>query len=335
MDDGWRPVALQVGAWLTRARRVEQNQVLLAGVERAEEWLSKAEAAMRDERFAPIATQAQAIWKTLRQESNVDLASVKLEGKATRRHVTLNVTVDGADSIAVSVMSQGELNALALSLFLPRMTLGESPFRFVVVDDPVQAMDPQKVDGLAQALEAVAKSRQVIVFTHDMRLFDAVKRLQIPAKILEVSRRPGSVVDVSTMLDPIDRYLEDAFAVACEEDAVGPTVAQRIVATFCRGALDAACMGSYSRRRLGRGDSHESVAARLAEARGAELYALAVLDDAGRGGEVMKTLKTRFGPSGLAVYQGCKEGAHGAFKGTLKDLIDGTRVLARGIERTA
>jgi hypothetical protein len=51
----------------------------------------------------------------------------------------------------MSVMSQGELNALALSLFLPRMMLAQSPFRFLVIDDPVQAMDANKVDGLDRA----------------------------------------------------------------------------------------------------------------------------------------------------------------------------------------
>jgi predicted ATPase len=57
-----------------------------------------------------------------------------------------------------------------LSLFIPRATLPESPFRFIVIDDPVQSMDPARVDGLARVLEAAARDRQVIVFTHDDRL---------------------------------------------------------------------------------------------------------------------------------------------------------------------
>ena len=49
-------------------------------------------------------------------------------------------------------MSQGELHALALALFLPRATAADSPFRFVVLDDPIQAMDPAKIDGFVQVL---------------------------------------------------------------------------------------------------------------------------------------------------------------------------------------
>ena len=90
--------------------------------------------------------------------------------RATRRKVALKVTVDGKDAEALGVMSQGELHSLALSLFLPRATLPDSPFRFICVDDPVQSMDPARVEGLARVLADTAKTRQVVVFTHDDRL---------------------------------------------------------------------------------------------------------------------------------------------------------------------
>src|SRR5690606_32006905 len=107
---------------------------------------------IRNERFAPIADQAMAMWTHLRQNSNVELGKIELEGTKGRRRVNLEVTVDGVAGAALGVMSQGELHSLALSLFLPRATLAESPFRFVVIDDPVQSMDPARVDGLARAL---------------------------------------------------------------------------------------------------------------------------------------------------------------------------------------
>ena len=93
-------------------------------------------------------------------------------------------------------------NCTRLSLFLPRATLPESPFRFVVIDDPVQSMDPARVDGLARALEETARTRQVIVFTHDERLPEAVRRLGIESRMFMVTRRPGSVVEVRKSLDP-------------------------------------------------------------------------------------------------------------------------------------
>jgi ABC-type Mn2+/Zn2+ transport system ATPase subunit len=77
---------------------------------------------------------------------------------------------------------------MALSLFLPRAQLAESPFGFVVIDDPVQSMDQARVAGLAQVLQNAAEKLQVVVFTHDHRLVEAVRRLQLPATILEVQR---------------------------------------------------------------------------------------------------------------------------------------------------
>jgi wobble nucleotide-excising tRNase len=88
----------------------------------------------------------------------------QLTGDGTRRR---DVAVDGVAGVALGVMSQGELHSLALSLFVPRATLPESPFRFIVIDDPVQSMDTARVDGLARVLEGASADRQVVVFTHD------------------------------------------------------------------------------------------------------------------------------------------------------------------------
>ena len=141
---------------------------------------------------------------------NVDLGPIKLEGSATRRRVTLDVTVDGVEGAALGVMSQGVFHALALSLFLPRAMLPDSPFRFLVIDDPVQAMDPSKVDGLVLVLQDVASTHQVVVFTHDDPLPEAVRRSGFPATIWQTVRREGSVVELQKAADPVTRYLDDA-----------------------------------------------------------------------------------------------------------------------------
>ncbi len=93
-------------------------------------------------RFQPIKEKVKGIWELLRTRSSVELEDVTFEGKATSRKVSLDVTVDGTEGAALGVMSQGELHSLALALFLPRATLEASPFRFLVIDDPVQSMDP-------------------------------------------------------------------------------------------------------------------------------------------------------------------------------------------------
>lgn len=90
-----------------------------------------------------------ALWELLRSRT-CDSANVALAGSSTHRRFTLDVTVDDREANALGVMSQGELHAVALVIFLPRATLQASPFRFVIIDDPVQSMDPSRIDGLAQ-----------------------------------------------------------------------------------------------------------------------------------------------------------------------------------------
>ena len=107
-------------------------------------------------RMAPTVTQAGELWGRMRHESNVDIGNISLAGAATRRHVVVDGCVDGVSTGALSVMSQGELHALALAMFIPRATNPESPFRFLVLDDPIQAMDPAKIAALQQDTERVS-----------------------------------------------------------------------------------------------------------------------------------------------------------------------------------
>jgi ABC-type hemin transport system ATPase subunit len=196
LDEVWRPMAVRLATWHHHATQVAGEAALLRDLRGAVDWLKDAGAALRDERMAPFAARSQAVWEQLRQQGTIGLDAVRLTGTGSLRKVVLDVTVDGTAGAALSVLSQGELHALALSLFLPRATVAESPFRFLVIDDPVQAMDSATVAGLARVLAETAVTRQVVVFTHDDRLVDVVQRLGLPATVLEVCRSDRSRVDV-------------------------------------------------------------------------------------------------------------------------------------------
>ena len=230
----------------------------------SEGWLKDTVLQVRAERFRPIADQARDLWEQLRQESSVQLDDVMLAGSATQRRLELSVSVDGSDSSALGVMSQGELHALALSLFLPRATLPESPFRFLVIDDPVQSMDPARVDGLAKVLELVARNRQVIVFTHDDRLPESVRRLGIDARVLGVTRRTHSQIEIREQLKPVARNIDDARALANSRGVPDELVA-RVVPGLCRTAVETACVEVIRRRWLLSGVPHAEVEQRLAD----------------------------------------------------------------------
>lgn len=303
--DTWGPIAEALTAWLVVARKAEPRRGRVSELKKAEGWMKGVEETLRDQRFAPIQKRAVELWEMMRQSSSVSLDTLALAGSATRRRVELEVSVDDQKCVALSVMSQGELNALALSLFLPRMEQPGSPFRFVVVDDPVQAMDLDKVDGLARVLASVAKTRQVVVFTHDARLPEAVERLRLPARVVGVHRRARSEVEAREDTQTSSRHFDDAFAVMKNEREVGRNVAAELVPAFCRDGIEAACRRRVQRERIGRGELHEEVARALGEVTGTQqLMALALFDDGAKGSEVYARVRKGGGQGGAGVAQG-------------------------------
>lgn len=328
----WAPLARELSTWHDQAHRVQEEAATLDHLRAAEAWLKSAAAHLRDERIKPFAAQSQQVWQRLRQQSNVDLGTVRLAGSATRRHVSLDVTVDDVPGAALAVMSQGELHALGLSLFLPRATVADSPFRFVMIDDPVQAMDPAKVDGLARVLADVAQERQVVVFTHDERLAESVRRMRIDATIYEVHRRENSTVEVRVSSDPVTRYLDDARALAASAE-MPEELRNELVATCCRTALEAASHRKVRAAWLAQGDDHAEVEARLANAQKThQKVALAVFSEPGRESELLARLN-REGRWAADTLQACKQGAHRAIKGDLRELINNTERLTKWLVR--
>ena len=327
-SEAWQPMATALAAWTELARASQHAADDLAKVKQALTWLKADGEDIRNARLEPFAQLSAQIWDVLRQESNVELGPIRLEGSATRRRLSLDATVDGVPCAALGVMSQGELHALGLALFLPRATSPDSPFRFLLIDDPVQSMDPAKVDGLARVLSQIAQSRQVIVFTHDDRLAEAVRRLQIPATIWEVARRENSAVELKKNDDPVMCYLDDARALARTREL--PEEARAVVvAGFCRSALEAACHETIRNRRIGAGARHSEIEQALTHAQTLhQVAALALFDDDSRGNQVLSNLRTRYGPTAVTAFNAAKAGPHAAYKGNLAGFVEDTARLA-------
>ncbi|HET6551564.1 MAG TPA: hypothetical protein VFG79_24060, partial [Solirubrobacter sp.] len=293
------------------AREVAARAGTLKALKEAEAWVKGEAASLRAERFAPISERAIANWRELRQGSSVDLHEITLKKVGRGGRADFDVRADGEGANALGVMSQGELLALSVSVFLPRAALDESPFRFAVIDDPVQAMDPAKVDGLARVLDRAARTRQIVVFTHDDRLPEAIRRLRLDATMLHVDRRARSTVDVRVSRSPVQRYLDGARGYA-KQDRLPPEVQARVVPMFCRSAVEAAAANIVRRRAVQEGAPLEAADEALAEARTLrETLALALFGDAGRQGEVGGEIRSRFGNTAAGLVTELNRGAHG------------------------
>lgn len=243
-EDLWSPIAAQLGGWVSLETNARELDGIVKTITAAKKWVADHAADFRNLRLKPIAAQARKIWGQLRQESNVDLGEITLEGTATRRRVTLGGSVDGEPTKALAVMSQGEQHALALALFLPRATAASSPFRFVVLDDPIQAMDPAKIDGFVQVLSEVAKTHQVIVFSHDDRLASIIRETGVDARLLLVIREAGSKVEVKDNVNPALRGVDDVFAVVSDKK-LPDDIRARILPGLFRIALESAAKQTY------------------------------------------------------------------------------------------
>lgn len=247
--DVWAPAIQTLALWVEAAEQYVTTEDRRSLAEKAQKWLKSNAEMLRNERLAPMAEQSARIWAALRQESNVELGNILLTGQGNHRRVQLLATVDGTSTEAFSVMSQGELHALALAIFLPRAIAPASPFRFVVLDDPIQAMDPSKIEGFLDVLNEIARTRQVVVLTHDDRLPAAIRRRQQAARLIEVTRGSLSAVTVKDASRPAQRMLDDADALL-KDEKISVAIKARTVPVLCRNAVEQTAWEVYGHRAL-------------------------------------------------------------------------------------
>ncbi|MET7904789.1 AAA family ATPase [Streptomyces sp. NPDC005355] len=311
-DERWRQLVTRLASWTQKARAAAEGEPRLRHVKKARAWVKALAAELREKRMEGFTGHSQRIWEKLRQESDIDLQSVSLQGseKATVRKLVMDVTVDGEEASALSVMSQGEQHSLALSLFLPRAATADSPFGFIVIDDPVQSMDPAKVNGLAQVLHELGEHRQVIVFTHDTRLQRAFTTQELPVTVFEVERGKSSKVHVKPVIDPVRQAIGDARALASTENL--PEAARtHVLPSLCRIALENAFVEAACVQHHRSGGSERDLQSAVADAdKLMKMAALAFFGDIGRSSDVYRELRTRCGPRSVDLLKQCQSGAH-------------------------
>lgn len=77
------------------------------------------------------------------------------------------------DKNVIPIMSQGHLNALALSIFL---ALSENlPFGFLMLDDPSQSLSSKEKEGFVNILNEISKNKNIIISTMDKELYELLK----------------------------------------------------------------------------------------------------------------------------------------------------------------
>lgn len=329
LEDAWAPVASAIVAWVELETAARKDDTSLDEVKRALKCLREAADTLRERRLAPMVEQTGEFWERMRHESNVDIGNITLEGVANRRHVVVDGAVDGVSTGALMVMSQGELHALALAMFIPRATTPASPFRFLVLDDPIQAMDPAKIAGFLDVLVELGKTRQVIVFSHDDRLPAAIRARSVPAQLLDVTREQGSLVVVKANDLPADRYVADAEALILEED-IDDLIKWKAAPGLFRMAIEAAAHQRYFGERAKAGVPYHETDTEWEEAKTTQRrVALTVTGTADGNVSGWKSYRRhRFQTlaiSGSGAHRGAKldRGAIRDLRDTVRDIVEG------------
>jgi hypothetical protein len=119
-------------------------------------------------------------------------------------------------------------------------------------------------------------------------------------------------VEIRKNLDPADRYLSDARALA-KTDEIPIDLRSPLVTSCCRSALEAVFHQRVRAVRIGRGERHGEVETLLDSAKTTtQVAALALFDDAEAGGRVFSYFNRKLGPWAGDAFRACKEGVHGA-----------------------
>jgi len=129
--------------------------------------------------------------------SNRRLTAVEL---GTRHRVGTSGGSPGA------MLSAGNLNTAALTLFLALHLTAEAQFKCLLLDDPVQSMDEVHVSQLAALLKTISRQhdRQIILAVHERALFEYLRLEMSPTEpgshlvTLELERRDGADTECKT-----------------------------------------------------------------------------------------------------------------------------------------
>lgn len=160
--------------------RIQKAQGLLrtqAITARRTEW---ADAVVTDDLRRAISSELQAL--------HLDGIPVRIDSKGKKGDTEVALALSGQQlGRPGEILSEGEQRALALAFFLAEVQAGagDAP---IVVDDPVSSLDHERREHVAKRLAEAARTRQVIVFTHDIFFAFVLKK--------EVSARAVAVTDL-------------------------------------------------------------------------------------------------------------------------------------------
>lgn len=149
-------------------------------------------------------------------------STTRMERGKAKQQVKLDTA--GAERVG-DVLSEGEQRALAIATFMAEVSLVPG-HGAVIFDDPMSSLDHARREKVARRLVLEARTRQVIVFTHDLafanHLADEASRQSVAATAMSVRRhneRAGLIFpELPFAGQKVSERLEKIKAMAAEAD---------------------------------------------------------------------------------------------------------------------
>lgn len=160
-----------------------------AGIwKKAQSTLDELQLSIRQSRQDTVTEQLHAALARMLPDAVIELDRIQHQGRIKQqRGVAVGLRMGGREA-TLGMLSSGQRNALLLT---PLVVLdAPGPFGFLLVDDPVHALDDTRIDLLAVELARLAVDRQVIVLTHDPRLEEHLRARLRHMTVVEIQRDP-------------------------------------------------------------------------------------------------------------------------------------------------
>lgn len=210
--------AMQAAQWKGAKRRVEELRTRL-----------------RRRRTETLERRTNKKVEDLLADVGMRIKSVSVQ----KTKAALELVDSSDDRLELGMLSAGQRNAMLLAPLLASVDAG--PFSFLVLDDPVHAFDQIRVDLLARSLADFAKTRRVIVMTHDERLREHLMARSQDCDVRTVERDSDSG---AVTLKQTGMFWSELLQDARNALEVGHTVGRSnlaltdVVRGLCRQALD-------------------------------------------------------------------------------------------------
>ncbi|MGI8309341.1 hypothetical protein [Saccharopolyspora hattusasensis] len=208
---------------------------------------------VRDNRVRSLAADIEAVLRDFLPDTGfagLQMSITGTLGEPERAELMLRF---GERLASAGALSAGQFNALMLSVLLGSNAAG--PFRFLVLDDPVHALDETRIQVLCRHLARLAEQdRQVVVFTHNEQLLNELADTIPTATRMALARDDDGEHVLNDVTYPWQALLTDAKELTKSGQALTELTVATLSLAFCRQALDAVARGmarEWARRHPG------------------------------------------------------------------------------------